>query len=219
MIDDSHLPVWFPAARRAALSLRATTHRAKGADHHVYVALLRDPRRLGRTGLYVGETSRDPDLRFDQHKTGYKASRFVNRFGISYTNQDRFSRTPNVFGVLGRPTEYLGERTKLDWRGNLEWLTGHFSKTFLGGMVPLLLGTITVMEIATGFLSAAGIVYFLATGSLSLIFYAVVLGAASLVALFFGQRVAKDYPGAAILVPYFILMMILIYLTNPFQKV
>jgi predicted GIY-YIG superfamily endonuclease len=82
VIDDSHLPAWFPAARRAANSLRATTHRARGADHYVYVVLLRDPRRLGRTGLYVGETSRDPDLRFDQHKTGYKASRFVNRFGL-----------------------------------------------------------------------------------------------------------------------------------------
>lgn len=53
------------------------------------------------------------------------AGRFVNRFGISYTNQDRFSRTPNVFGVLGRPTEYLGERTKLDWRGDLEIAKGH----------------------------------------------------------------------------------------------
>ncbi|MDQ3800333.1 MAG: DoxX family protein [Acidobacteriota bacterium] len=105
-----------------------------------------------------------------------------------------------------------------DWRGNVEWLTGHFSKTFLGGMVPLLLATITVMELATGFLSAAGIVYFLATGSTALIFYASALGAASIVALFFGQRVAKDYPGAAVLVPYFILLIILMYLTNPFLK-
>lgn len=105
-----------------------------------------------------------------------------------------------------------------DWRGNLEWLTGHFAKTFLGKMVPLLLATITVMEIATGFLAAAGIVYFLAAGSTVLIFYAAALGAASIVALFFGQRIAKDYPGAAVLVPYFILLIILMYLTNPFLK-
>jgi len=105
-----------------------------------------------------------------------------------------------------------------DWNGNLEWLKGHFSKTFLGGMVPLLLGTITIMEIATGFLSAAGIVYFLISGSLKVIFYASVLGAVSILALFFGQRIAKDYPGAAVLVPYFILMIILMYLTNPFWK-
>ena len=106
-----------------------------------------------------------------------------------------------------------------DWKGNLEWLTGHFSKTFLGGFVPVLLATITVSEIATGFLSAAGVIYFLATGSLALVFYAAVLGALSLLALFFGQRIAKDYPGAVSLVPYFILTLILIYLTNPYSKV
>jgi predicted GIY-YIG superfamily endonuclease len=70
-----------PIARRAALSLRATTH-SKRAKHFVYVVLLEDRRRACRFGLYVGETSRDPDLRFDQHKTGYKASRYVNRYGL-----------------------------------------------------------------------------------------------------------------------------------------
>ncbi|MET0751745.1 MAG: DoxX family protein [Pyrinomonadaceae bacterium] len=105
-----------------------------------------------------------------------------------------------------------------DWKGNLEWLTGHFSKTFLSQTVPPMLATITLMELVTGFLSAFGLVYFLATGSLRLIFYASVLGAASVVALFFGQRVAKDYPGAAVLIPYFILLLILMYLTNPFLK-
>nr|QQZ50844.1 hypothetical protein JKL49_05995 [Phenylobacterium glaciei] len=44
--------------------------------------LLEDRRRSPPWGFYVGETSRDPDLRFDQHKTGYKASRYVNRFGV-----------------------------------------------------------------------------------------------------------------------------------------
>jgi hypothetical protein len=106
-----------------------------------------------------------------------------------------------------------------DWRGNLEWLTGHFSKTFLSGMVPMMLATITLMELAAGFLSAAGIVYFLVTGSTVLIFYAAVLAAASIAALFFGQRVAKDYPGAAVLIPYFILLIILMYLTNPFPRI
>jgi hypothetical protein len=105
-----------------------------------------------------------------------------------------------------------------DWKGNLEWLTGHFSKTFLRGTVPPMLATITIMELATGFLSAIGIIYFILRGSLHLIFYASVLGALSVVALFFGQRVAKDYAGAAVLIPYFILLIILMYLTNPFLK-
>ena len=77
-----HLPDWMPEAERAARRLRATTARARGARHALYVALLRDTRDTGRWGLDVGETSVDPDLRFDQHKTGYKASRHVNRFGV-----------------------------------------------------------------------------------------------------------------------------------------
>ena len=101
-----------------------------------------------------------------------------------------------------------------DWKGNLAWLTGHFSKTFVAGMVPVMLAMITVMEVTTGFLAAAGVVYFLATGSSVVMFAAGALGATSITALFFGQRLAKDYPGAAVLVPYFILMLILMYLTN-----
>ena len=128
---------------------------------------------------------------------------------------------PALFGALLVSILFVqsGLDKVFDWKGNLEWLNGHFSKTFLRGTVPPMLATITVMELATGFLSAVGIIYFLITGSTVLIFYASVLGAASIVALFFGQRVAKDYAGAAVLIPYFILLICLMYLTNPFLKV
>ncbi len=128
---------------------------------------------------------------------------------------------PALFGALLVSILFIqsGLDKVFDWKGNLEWLTGHFSKTFLRGTVPPMLVTITVMELATGFLSGIGIVYLLTMGSTVLIFYASVLGAASIVALFFGQRVAKDYAGAAVLIPYFILLIILMYLTNPFLKV
>jgi len=104
-----------------------------------------------------------------------------------------------------------------DWKGNLDWLTGHFSKTFLAKMVPMMVATITVSELASGILSVVGIVYFLATGSTIVIFYSSIVGAASITALFFGQRVAKDYPGAAVLVPYFLLLIVMMVLTNPFR--
>jgi uncharacterized membrane protein YphA (DoxX/SURF4 family) len=106
----------------------------------------------------------------------------------------------------------------LDWKGNLEWLTGHFSKTILASLVPIMLVTITVMEVATGLLAAVGIIYFLVEESLILLYYASIVGSASLAALFFGQRIAKDYPGAAVLVPYFILLLILMFLTNPYTR-
>lgn len=57
--------------------------------------------------------------------------RFVNRFGVSYSNQDRSNRSPNAFGILGRPTENLGERTKVDWRGDFEIAKGHM---LIGGL-------------------------------------------------------------------------------------
>lgn len=75
-------PPWIAKAERAARSFRATTARARGASHSVYVILLHDPRRAEPWGLYVGQTSRDPDLRFDQHKAGYKASGAARRFGV-----------------------------------------------------------------------------------------------------------------------------------------
>lgn len=128
---------------------------------------------------------------------------------------------PALFGALLVSILFIqsGLDKVFDWKGNLEWLTGHFSKTFLAGMVPMMVATITVMELATGFLSAAGIVYFLLKGSMAVIFAASVIGAASIAALFFGQRVAKDYPGAAVLVPYFILLVLVMYLTNPFTRI
>ncbi len=131
---------------------------------------------------------------------------------------DIIRNLPALFAALFVAILFLqsGLDKVFDWKGNLEWLTGHFSKTFLAGMVPMMLGTITLMEIVTGLAAAAGIVYFIATGSLVVVFAAGVLGAASLTALFFGQRIAKDYPGAAVLVPYFLLMLVVMFLTNPF---
>ena len=136
------------------------------------------------------------------------------------TIEETGKNLPALFGALLVAILFIqsGLDKVFDWRGNLEWLTGHFSKTFLRGTVPPMLATITIMELATGFLSAAGIIYFLVTNSVVLIFYAAIIGAASIVALFFGQRVAKDYAGAAVLIPYFILLLILIYLTNPFPR-
>lgn len=127
-----------------------------------------------------------------------------------------FKNLPALFCALFVAILFIqsGLDKVFDWKGNLDWLTGHFSKSFLAPFVTPMLASVTAMEVATGFLSAAGIVYFLATGSLSFIFYASIIGAASITALFFGQRIAKDYAGAAVLVPYFILMIVLMYLTN-----
>ena len=75
-------PPWLGKARQTALRFKATTRGQRRARHSVYVVLLHDARRNDPWGLYVGQTSLDPDVRFDQHKTGYKASGAARRFGV-----------------------------------------------------------------------------------------------------------------------------------------
>lgn len=80
-------PDWMRRAERVARSLGAETRGQARAAHHVYVALLHAPTHAPAWGLYVGQTALDPDLRFDQHKVGYKASRAVRRFGVGLLPQ------------------------------------------------------------------------------------------------------------------------------------
>jgi hypothetical protein len=72
-----------------------TVPRKPRAKHHVYVVELDDRvwnhgrfRRvnpgyqLGKPFVYVGMTGLDPDVRFDKHKAGIKANKYVRKFGL-----------------------------------------------------------------------------------------------------------------------------------------
>jgi hypothetical protein len=100
----------------------------------------------------------------------------------------------------------------VDRRGNLEWLSGHFAKSPLAGIVPALVTIITIVEVAAGALSAIGCAAVILLHDSTLAFYGAVISAIAIIALFFGQRMAKDYAGAAVLVPYFLLTLVAIYL-------
>jgi hypothetical protein len=95
----------------------------------------------------------------------------------------------------------------VDRRGNLEWLKGHFAKSPLAGIVPAMMTSITVLEVAAGALSAIGSVVVILSRDSTIAFYGAVISAIAIVALFFGQRIGKDYAGAAVLVPYFLLAL------------
>ena len=103
----------------------------------------------------------------------------------------------------------------VDRRGNLEWLQGHFAKSPLAGIVPAMVTAITILEIAAGVLSAIGCVVIIFLRDSIVAFYGAVISAIAILALFFGQRMAKDYAGAAVLVPYFLLALAAIYLLAP----
>lgn len=92
-----------------------------------------------------------------------------------------------------------------DWKGNKEYLTKHFAKSPLKGSVPMLLPVITLVEFSAGATSAAALVLVVLGRSGCLGVVGMALGMAALCMLFFGQRVAKDYGGAAVLVPYFLM--------------
>lgn len=93
----------------------------------------------------------------------------------------------------------------VDFKGNLAWLTGHFSKTPFRGQVAPMLAVITVLECAAGALCAVGVVQLALGNGTKAALYGAELSALNIVMLFFGQRIAKDYAGAATLVSYFIL--------------
>lgn len=88
----------------------------RGFAHHynVYVVELSDrvwnvPRfrtanpgyELGKPFIYVGMTGLDPDLRFDRHKAGIQANRFVREFGLRLL--------PRLYAVYN-PMPYDGAR-------------------------------------------------------------------------------------------------------------
>jgi hypothetical protein len=102
----------------------------------------------------------------------------------------------------------------VDRRGNLEWLKGHFAKSPLAGGVVAMVTVITILELLAGALSAIGCVAIVLRRHTTLAFYGAVISAITLLALFFGQRMAKEYAGAAILVPYFLLALGAIYLLS-----
>lgn len=98
-----------------------------------------------------------------------------------------------------------------DRKGNLEWLTGHFAKSPLAGMVPLLLTVITLVEVSAGLASAIGVGEVIVNRTFNFPLIGTSLSGTALLMLFFGQRMAKDYAGAAGLVPYFIVVVINLY--------
>ena len=77
--------------------------------YHVYVVQLSDEvwkvarfRRanpeyeLGKPFVYVGMTGLDPDVRFDKHKAGIQANRYVRQWGVKLLPQlyERFNPMP-----------------------------------------------------------------------------------------------------------------------------
>lgn len=90
----------------------------------------------------------------------------------------------------------------IDWKGNKDYIGGYFAKTPLKRFTTFLLFQITVLEVLAGVVSAGGVVTLVVARSSGMALAGAVLSGLNIVALFFGQRLAKDYAAAAGMVPY-----------------
>ncbi len=135
-----------------------------------------------------------------------------NLFGTNYTPQQIAAIFIGIFWSILFLQSGLDK--VFDWKGNLSWLKGHFEKSILSSMVTPLLGVLTFFEIATGAISAFGVIHLLITGYKNWIVYGLLLSIISLLMLFFGQRLAKDYPGAQSIAIYFGIALVSIIILN-----
>jgi uncharacterized membrane protein YphA (DoxX/SURF4 family) len=98
-----------------------------------------------------------------------------------------------------------------DWNGNVSWLKGHFSQTFLKNQVPFALLTVLALEIVAGVLAIMGIAENIMSGATNMGKYACIVSCITLLMLLFGQRIAKEYDGARTIVIYLIPALIGVY--------
>lgn len=90
---------------------------------------------------------------------------------------------------------------------NLTWLKEHFSKTALKNYVYLLFLFVLLLEVITALLAVASLASLLMPlGNIFL--FLNVSAACTLLMLFAGQRISKDYEGAKTLVIYLIIALV-----------
>jgi hypothetical protein len=100
----------------------------------------------------------------------------------------------------------------LDWKGNLTWISGHFSQTLFKGFVPALFFILTITELAAGILCGIGLFQMVMGNGATMAFSGALVACLALLMLLFGQRMAKDYEGARTVVVYFIPAIFLVFL-------
>ena len=101
-----------------------------------------------------------------------------------------------------------------DWKGNVSWLKDHFSQTYLKNVIPISLAKLLILEVIIGVLCIVGIYKIIAENNTTYALYATILSCIVLLALLFGQRIAKDYDGARTIVIYFMPAIFGVYLLS-----
>lgn len=100
----------------------------------------------------------------------------------------------------------------LDFKGNKAYIKSVFAKTFMNNFSGVLFITITILEVLAGIFAFFGGIFYLIEGQKDFAILGLELSLLSIFCLFTGQRIAKDYAGAAGLVGYFLLTAFGLYL-------
>ena len=98
----------------------------------------------------------------------------------------------------------------IDRKGNLIFFENHFKKTLFYKIHSHALTTLMFSELIAASLCAYGCIYSIVYKNTGFVFYGLLVTSFVLLALLLGQRIAKDYVGAADITIYFILCIITI---------
>ena len=95
----------------------------------------------------------------------------------------------------------------VDFKGNLDFLNGHFKNSPLAGQVKPMLMFLTLVEYTSGVSCVYAIFQLIFASAIGPTHMALTICGLNLVMLLFGQRLAKDYAGASTIGIYMILVM------------
>ena len=94
------------------------------------------------------------------------------------------------------------------FQGNLSYFNTQFANTPLKSMTGFLLVVVTILELISGIACVLGVVLLFTGYGCDCAGFGSMLSAFTLVCLLTGQRIAKDYAGAASLTGYFIISVL-----------
>ena len=98
----------------------------------------------------------------------------------------------------------------IDRKGNINFFENHFKNTLFHKIHSHALIVLMLLELIAASLCAYGCIYSIVYKNTGVIFYGLLVTSFVLLLLLLGQRIAKDYAGAADITIYFILCVITI---------
>ena len=120
---------------------------------------------------------------------------------------------PSLFGLAFLSIVFLqsGFDKLLNYKKEMGWIRQKFARSFLHDYVAILFFILSISEVISGLLSSAGFFQVMFTCGSKIALMGAWASTGTIIMLIFGQRITKDYTGAASLVPYFLACILTLY--------